>query len=252
MEAFLLKQIVGQIKIDSSPTLQFRDRKRRLVHEISSAAPSSSIDLSIDFTTAEFDNKIRQEWLARRLREQEAAARREGNFERFVPDAFEDAVQYFVGLLSQDSDQKTPIYLADPYFMKQLTDDSGTDWSLKRLCMDMFAATAGTPLRILCTKEGQDLDEPPPWWSSLPEQITAHVSVRVFLSRHGERRAFHDRYLITPKREIIVTHSLNGWHSQGVTFAGAPYDVYRAEAEQLWSIDLSSSTADFLVREISR
>ncbi len=252
MEAFLLKQIGGQIKIDSSPTLQFRDRKRRLVHEVSPAAPSSGFDLSIDFDTAEFDKKIRQEWLARRLREREVAARREGNLERFGPDAFEDAVRYFVGLLSQDSDQKTPIYLADPYFMKQLTDDSGTNWSLNRLCMDMFAATAGTRLRILCTKEGQDLDEPPPWWSSLPEQITAHVRVRVFLNRNGERRAFHDRYLITPKREIIITHSLNGWHSQGVTFASLPYDVYRAEADRLWKIDPNSSTADLLVREIGR
>ena len=250
MEAFLLKQIGGQIKIDSGPTLQFHDRKGQLVHEVSPAAPSSSIDLNIDFDNAELDNRIRQEWLARRFREREAAARREGNFERFGPDAFEDAVQYFVGLLRRDADQKIPIYLADPYFMTQLADDSGTDLSLKKLCIDMFAATAGTPLRILCTKKRLDLDEPPPWWSSLPQQITAHVSVRVFLSRNGERRTFHDRYLITPKREIIITHSFNGWHSQGVTFASLPYDVYRAEAERLWSIDPKSATGDFLVREI--
>ena len=252
MEAFLLKQIGGRIRIDSSTTLQFHDRRGRLVHEVSPAGPSSSIDLAIDFDNADFDNKIRQEWLARRLREREAAARREGNFERFGPDAFEDAVQYFVALLRQDADQKNPIYLADPYFVTQLTDDSGTDLSLKKLCIDMFAATAGTPLRILCTKMGQDLDEPPPWWSSLPKQITAHVSVRVFLSRNGEKRAFHDRYLITPKREIIITHSFNGWHSQGVTFASLPYQVYRAEAERLWSIDPGSATADLLVREIGR
>ena len=252
MEAFLLKQIGGQIKIDSSPTLQFHDRRGRLVHEVSPATPSSSIDLNIDFDNAEFDNKIRQEWLARRLREREAAARREGNFERFGPDAFEDAVQYFVGLLRRDADQKIPIYLADPYFMTQLTDDSGTDLSLKKLCIDMFAATAGTPLRILCGKKRQGPDEPPPWWSSLPKQITAHVSVRAFLTRNDERRGFHDRYLITPKCEIIITHSLNGWQRDGVTFASLPYDVYRAEAEQLWSVDPGSATADILVREIGR
>ena len=252
MEVFLLKQIGGQIKIDSGPTLQFCDRRGRVVHEVSPTAPSSGIDLSIDFENAELDKKIRQEWLARRLREREAAARREGNFERFGPDAFEDAVQYFVSLLRQDSGQKTPIYLADPYFMTQLTDDSGTDLSLKKLCIDMFAATVGTPLRILCATMGQDPDEPPPWWFSLPEQITAHLSVRAFLSRNGERRGFHDRYLITPKREIIITHSFNGWHSHGVTFASLPYDVYRAEAERLWSIEPGSATADLLVREIGR
>lgn len=251
MEAFLLKQIGGQIKIDSGSTLQFRDRGGRLVHEVSPVDPSPGIDLSIDFENAELDKKIRQEWLARRLREREAATRREGNFERFGPDAFEDAVQYFVGLLRQNSDQKTPIYLADPYFLTQLTEDSGTDLSLKKLCIDMFAATVGTPLRILCTKR-QDLDEPPPWWSSLPEHITAHVSVRAFLNPNGERRGFHDRYLITPKREVIITHSFNGWHSQGVTFASLPYHVYRAEAERLWSIDPGSTTSDLLVREIGR
>ena len=252
MEAFLLKQIGGQIRINSGPTLQFHDRRGRLVHEVSPAAPASGIDLGIDFDNAELDKKIRQEWLARRLREREAAARREGNFERFGPDAFEGAVQYFLGLLRRDANQKTPIYLADPYFMTQLTDDSGMDLSLKKLGIDIFAATVGTPLRILCAKKRKDLNEPPPWWSSLPEQITAHVSVRSFLSRNGERRGFHDRYLITPRREIIITHSLNGWHSQGVTFASLPYDVYRAEAERLWLIDPGSANADLLVREIGR
>jgi len=252
MEAYLLKQIGGQIKIDSGPTLQFQDRRGRLVHEVSLASPTSSIDLNIDFDNAEFDNKIRQEWLARRLREQEAAARREGNFERFGPDAFEDAVQYFLGLLRRDADQKTPIYLADPYFKTRLKDYSGTDLSLKRLYIDMFAATAGAPLRILCAKKWHDRKAPPPWWAALPGQITDHVSLRAFLSRDGNRSGFHDRYLITPKREIIITHSLRGWHMDGVTFASLPYDVYRAEAERLWSINPGSATADLLVREIAR
>ena len=252
MEKFLLKQIGCQIKIDSGPTLRFRDRRGRLFHEVSPAASSSDIDLRIDFDNAEFDEKIRQEWLARRLREREAAARREGNFARFGSDEFKDAVQYFVGLLRQDADQKTPIYLADPYFMTELTDDSGKDLRLKALGIEIFAATAGTPLRILCGKKSQRLDEPPPWWSSLPEQITAHVSVRSFLSQNGERRGFHDRFLITPRREIIITHSLNGWQSDGVTFASLAYDVYRAEAERLWSIDPGSTTEDLIVREIGR
>ena len=252
MEAFLLKQIGGQIKIDSSPTLQFHDRRGRLIHEVSPASPSSSIDLNIDFDNAEFDNKIRQEWLARRLREQEAAARREGNFERFGPDAFEDAVQYFLGLLRRDADQKTPIYLADPYFKTRLKDHSGADLSLKKLYIDMFAATAGAPLLILCAKKWHDRKDPPPWWASLPGQITDHVSLRAFLSRDGNRPGFHDRYLITPKREIIITHSLRGWHRDGVTFASLPNDVYRAEAERLWSMDVGSATASLFVREIGR
>ena len=63
---------------------------------------------------------------------------------------------------------------------------------------------------------------------------------------------FHDRFLITPRRELIITHSFNGWHNHGVTFASLPYDVYRAEAEQLWSMDVGSPTAELLVSEIGQ
>ena len=252
MEVFLFMQLSGQIRVNSGPTLQFHDRRGRLVHEANPAGPSSKIDLRIEAESAELDEAIRQKWLERRVREREAAARREGNFERFGPDEFEDAAKYFVGLLSRDADQKTPIYLADPYFVTHLTDNEGTELNLKKLCIDIFAATAGTPLRILCAKKNQDQVNPPPWWYSLPEQITAHVSVRAFLSRHGNAAGFHDRYLITPNREIIITNSFNGWHKDGVTFASFPYDVYRAEADRLWSMDLGSATASLLVRKIGR
>ena len=65
------------------------------------------------------------------------------------------------------------------------------------------------------------------------------------------KRGFHDRYLITPEREIIITHSFNGWCEDGVTFISLPYGVYRAEAEQLWSMDLESDTERLFVEEIS-
>ena len=252
MEAPLIMQISGQLKVNSSSTLQFHDHQGRLFHEVNPAGPSSRIDLSFDDESGELDKEIRQRWLDRRVREREAAARREGNFERFPPAAFEDAVRYFVGLLREDADQKTPIYLADPYFVTQLTGNPQKYLDLKKLCLDIFATTAGTPLRILCTKKEQEQDDPPPWWSTCPEQITAHVHVRSFLSRDRRTAGFHDRYLITPRREIIITHSINGWHKDGVTFASFPYDVYRAEAERLWSMDVGSPTADLLVREIGR
>ena len=101
-------------------------------------------------------------------------------------------------------------------------------------------------MNILCAKE-HDPGDPPPWWSALPEQLTAHVGVRAFLSRDGKSAGFHDRYLITPKREIIITHSFSGWHKDGVTFASLPYDVYRADAERLWNMDVGSPTTDLLV-----
>ena len=71
--------------------------------------------------------------------------------------------------------------------------------------------------------------------------------------RSGQRGdpAFHDRYLITPKREILITHSVNGWQSGGVTFAGLTYGVYRAEAEQLWGIAVGSATTSIVAEEIT-
>ena len=245
-------QIGGEIRVSSGPTLQIHDQRGRFVHEVNPAGPRSRIDLSLEKESGELNKEIRQRWLERRVREREVAARREGNFERFEPDAFGDAVRYFTSLLSRDADQRTPIYLADPYFVTKLTDNAGTALDLKNLCLDIFAVTAGTPLRILCAKKEQDQADPPPWWSRLPEQITAHVSVRAFLKRDDRSAGFHDRYLITPRREIIMTHSINGWHKDGVTFARLPYDVYRAEAERLWSMDVGSETSDLLVREITR
>ena len=64
------------------------------------------------------------------------------------------------------------------------------------------------------------------------------------------KRGFHDRYLITPERETVITHSFNGWHEAGVTFIGLPYGVYRAEAEQLWSMKLEADTERLWVQEI--
>ena len=61
---------------------------------------------------------------------------------------------------------------------------------------------------------------------------------------------FHDRYLITPEREIIITNSFNGWPKHGVTFVSLPYGVYRAEAERLWSMDIESTKVPLLIREI--
>ena len=250
MEAPLLMRIRGQLKINSSSTLQFHDRQGRLFHEVNPPGPSSMIDVSLDDERDELDKEIRQRWLDRRVREREAATRKERKFARFLPDALDDAVQYFIEILRQDADQKTAIYLADPHFETHSTGDKRKRLDLKKIYLDIFAATAGTPLCILCAKQKQD--ESPPWWSTCPEQITAHVRVRSFLRGDRQERGFHDRFLITPKREIMMSHSINGWHKDGVTFATLPYDVYRAEADRLWSIDVESTTADLLVREIGR
>ena len=250
MEAPLGLRISGRLKVSSASTLKFRDRQGRVYHEVNPPGPSSEIDVGLDDEHGDLDKEIRQRWLDRRVREREAAARRERNFARFLPADIDDAVSYLGELLRHDADQETPIYLADPHFDTQLPSDRRKHLNLRKTYLDIFAATVGTPLLILCAKEKPAQGEPPPWWTTCPEQITAHVRVRSFRSQDGRTRGFHDRFLITPRRELIITHSFNGWHSHGVTFARLPYDVYRAEAERLWSMDVGTPNAELLVSEI--
>ena len=246
MEAFLIKQVSIRMEIKSGPTQTLRDRQGRWSHEVESRGRIATFEIDADHDGAELDNGIRRQWLDRQLHEREVAARRQDNLQRFEPQKFDEAVRHFIHLLRRDADQAGPIYLADPYFMYRLKDDAGA-----RLYLDMFAATTGRPLRILCATHPND--ETPPWWSSYPDHLTSHVRVRSFERERGQSkgRGFHDRYLITPRREIVITHSINGWDKDGVTFACIPYGVYRVEAERLWAIEVESTTEELFVREIS-
>ena len=145
-----------------------------------------------------------------------------------------------------------PLYLADPYFDPYLDDTAAKYSKLVQTYLDLFAATTGRSLRILCAHPREYCQ---PWWVKYPKDITKHVSVRTFHKRDergpdGPRRGFHDRYLITPDTETIITNSLNGWDKAGVTFISLPYEVYRAEAEQLWSMKLEADTERLWVEEI--
>lgn len=246
MEVFLVKQVSIHMTL-SGPKASIRNRRRRAVHEVSPWDIRSTISVRSDRDMAELDKGIRRLWLDRLAHEREAAARREGNLVRFGPDEFEEAAQHFLGLLRQFSERKEPIYLADRYFMAPF-DKFETDkrQRLEQLYLKAFATTTGRPFRVLCTQKDIML---PPWWSNCPKDLTGHVKVRAFHTHDG-RPGFHDRYLVTPEREVLITHSLNGWHEDGVTFICLPYGVYGAEAERLWNLDTSSGTAVLDVREI--
>lgn len=243
MEGVPFRGINVITEIESGPVMHLHDRRGRLIHKVKSSGSISTIKVPSDNDSAELDKGIRQLWLDRQVQEREAAVRKEGNFARFDPDEFNKAVQYFIGLLRQDSEYKEPIYLADRYFMDRLKGDSGT-----KLYLKIFEATIGRPLRILCTE--RENGNVQPWWSNYPNQITAHVSVRAFLRQDKKTPGFHDRYLITPRREFIITNSLKGWPKGGVTFAGLPYDIYRAEAVRLWSMGIGPSITDLFAHEI--
>ena len=107
------------------------------------------------------------------------------------------------------------IYLADPYFMQR--DFDNTD---DRIYSSLFGLTKGQSLRILCGQQNANA-----WLLKYPSILTNHVAIRSFTckdNRGQDKSSFHDRYLITPDKEIIITHSINGWHDQGVTFATPP------------------------------
>ena len=236
MEVFLIKDVSILGHIAFGPVLKLRNRQGRTVHEVNPFGHRSSINVKLDRDSQALDREVRQQWLIRRVWQRETAVRREHNFARFQPEEFDEAVRYFIRLLRKDSAQAQPIYLADPYFMHR--PDGGKE---DKLYLDMFAATTGQPLRILCCSKKEESTQA--WWSKYPGPMVSHVRVRSFLkSGSGERgdlkREFHDRYLITPEREVIITHSINGWSKHGVTFVTIPYGVYRAEAERLWSLDI--------------
>ena len=190
------------------------------------------------------DRGIRQQWLNRVAQQREAGARRDASLVRFGPGRFAEAARHFLYLLSHDSDQPGPTYLADPCFVGHTMADE-----VARLFMDMCAAIRRRPLRILCAE--RPANDAPAWWAGYLREIEADVTVRTFVNRSDERGCFHDRYLITPGREVLITNSFNGWSRFGVTFVSLPYGLYRAEAEQLWALDPDSPSSDVLVREIS-
>ena len=250
MEAFLVMEANISMTL-SGPAVHLRKRRRRSGHEVGPWDVRSTVNIRADQDSAELEKGIRRQWLDRRIYEREAVASGEGNLVRFGPDEFDQAAQYFLGLLQQLTDPRAPIYLADRYFMTPL-DRSETDkrQRLERFCLNMFAATSGRPLRILCTQKDDGLS---PWWASYPQYLTGHVGVRAFRLIDGTpegRPGFHDRYLVTHDREILITHSLNGWDVDGVTFVRLPHDIYRGEAERLWNLDANSETANLHVREI--
>ena len=218
MEADLFKHIGGQIRINSPLTIQLGNRKGRAFHEVSLPGLSTGLDVNVDESTSDLEKGIRQQSLERRLRSREVDARKARGFARFRPDEIDGAVRYLVGILQQDSDRKTPIYLADPHFETHIKGNKGNRLERKRIYLDIFAATAGTPLHVLCAKELPGKGMPPPWWHTCPRQLTDHIQVRSFRSERvpdqnvhsqdGRRNGFHDRFLITPKREIMVSHSI--------------------------------------------
>ena len=241
-DVYRMMEIRGAVNIDGGPTLQLHDLKSSNTSSVNPWSSRSTINIKLDKDGPALDRQIRRLFLDRRNRERLEAARKDGDFERFGPDQLDDAVDYFLSLLSRHSYQADPIYLADPYFMSLQPGDTE-----KRLYLGMIEAMASRRLRILCAPFSKDQ----PWWKDYPTVLTNRITIRAFVSERGDRRALHDRYLVADETEVIMTNSFNGWSTGGVTFFKLPFGVYRAEAEKLWAMDIGTTVEGISVREVN-
>ena len=191
-----------------------------------------------DKDSSEVGQSIRAKHLSYRAWEKDKAAREAGDLVRFVPEQVEEAIDYITDLIRQQSRSEAPIYFADPYFLGDKVGDVEIE-----LLASLLSATRGSTLNILCGKRSETLR------LEYPQPLTGHATVKRFTRPRDGRPAFHDRYLITPAGETLITNSVNGWDKQGVTFSTRSHGVYRAEADKLWITTVGANGNDVLVTE---
>ena len=226
-EAYLIKSIAMSTVV-SGPEVRMNIKTNGNSIEVGTSLGTSRETRTIEDSDGdEMDQAIRTKYLSYLAWERDQSARKEGSLARFGPGQVEEAVAYIRNLIGQESSSEGPIYFADPHFMGEKPDNTEV-----KLLTAILAESGGRPLNILLGqhwKKGRKLGYPRP--------LVAKAAVRSFTSA-GERGgpAFHDRYLITPAGETLITNSVNGWGSHGVTFNRLSHGVYRAEAEYLWSL----------------
>ena len=243
-DTYLIMDVRIAMNIELGATLELRDRKSSNATKLNPWGSRSVIDIDPGQNSVVLDRQIRREVLERRSFAREMAARREDNFGRFGPDQFDEAVEFFIGLLHRHTYSTEPLFIADPYFMSV---DPGDPES--QLYLRIFEVTIGRQLQILCSPKKYQ-KHTNPWWSRYPTIVTNHVTVRELLTPNEQQSVLHDRYLITGDREILISNSFNGWRKDGVTFVSLPYGVYRAESEKWWSLSVGRPPDGILVHEV--
>ena len=188
--------------------------------------------------SSEVDQAIRAKSLSYRAWEKDQAAREAGNLVRFAPERVREAIEYITNLILRQSRSEGSVYFADPYFLGDKVRDAEIE-----LLASLLSATRGRPLNILCGKRNKNLR------LEYPQPLTVRATVKRFTRPGDGKPAFHDRYLITPAGETLITNSVNGWEKQGVTFSTNSHGVYRAAAEELWFSTIGGNGGDVSVTE---
>ena len=239
-EETLINEISFQLSVSGPPTelnIHVPRKGYSIKRQISTGSSASTF--SVDNENNEgLDQAIRQKHREHIARENDRSARRDGKY-RFRPEQADEAVEHLAQLVRPKPGQQGPIYFVDPRFKAE------SESEVKMLTA-ILSEARGQPLNILCGR----------WENSrrlnYPKSMIAQARVRSFT--HADERgypAIHDRYLITPAGETIITNSVNGWAKDGVTFHTSPYEVYRAETENLWSLHTGVSGNGVLVGEVT-
>ena len=239
-EAALVKSISFDTVVAGPEVRMNIKTKRRLIKVDTGLGMARETTRIEDSNSTEMDQAIRAKSLSYRAWEKDRAAREAGDLVRFAPERVEDAIDYITNLIRQQSRAEGPVYFADPYFLG----DKVSEVEIALLA-SLLSATRGRPLNILCGKRSKSLR-----LESL-QPLTAQATVKRFTRPVDGRPAFHDRYLITPAGETLITNSVNGWEKRGVTFSTCSHGVYRAEAEKLWLSPVGGNGNDVLVTEAS-
>lgn len=237
-EAALVKSISFDTVVAGPEVRMNIKTKRRLIKVDTGLGTARETTRIEDSNSTEMDQAIRAKSLSYRAWEKDRAARESGDLVRFAPERIKDAIDYITNLIRQQSRAEGPVYFADPYFLGDKVSDVEIE-----LLASLLSATRGRPLNILCGKRSKTLR------LEYPQPLTRHATVKRFTRPGDGRPAFHDRYLITPVGETLITNSVNGWGQRGVTFSTCSHGVYRAEAEKLWLSPVSGNGNDVLVTE---
>ena len=240
-EAILIKEISFQMTVSGPPTelnIHIPRKGYSINRQISSGSTASTFSVTNENNDS-LDQAIRQKYRGYIARENDRSAHEDGKY-RFRPDQADEAVEHLAQLVRPKPGLQGPIYFVDPHFMA----GGESEFEVKVLTA-ILSEARGQPLYILCG----------PWESNrrlpYPKVLVAHATIRSFTSAGEPRsRAFHDRYLITPSGETIITNSAKGWDKHGVTFHSNPYEVYRAETEVLWSLNEGANRNGVLVEEV--
>ena len=215
-EATLINEISFQLSVSGPPTelnIHVPRKGYSIKRQISTGSSASTFSVANENNEG-LDQAIRQKHREHIARENDRAARGDGKY-RFRPEQADEAVEHLAQLVRPKPGQQGPIYFVDPRFKAE------SEPEVKMLTA-ILSEARGQPLNILCGR----------WENSrrlnYPKSMIAQATVRSFTHADGRGDpAIHDRYLITPAGETIITNSVNGWAKDGVTFHTSPYEVYR-------------------------